>query len=314
MSGEAPIIILTLLVGWLGFFVLGYGVILLPVTHSWDLAFRESASSTFTLGFTLRSQSRPAAVDFLAAATGMISIALQIGYMPTLYGAYNRRETEVTLLHIRAGNPPWGPELISRATRLSTIETLPSLYENWERWASDVVESHSSYPVLLRFRSPHQDASWIVALLAVLDSAAIMLSIAPSQANLQFRLCLRAGFLCVQRLAETVGIVTNKDPSPDTEIELPFDEFAQAYHRIQDGGFEMERDVQEAWAHFKGWRVNYEAPVYALAKAIDAVPVVWSGPRRFSDPQVSPDVIVNRTPANPRGDGPREIPGNPHSK
>ena len=38
-------------------------------------------------------------------------IALQISYLPTLYSAYNRRETEVTLLKSRAGEPAWGPEL-----------------------------------------------------------------------------------------------------------------------------------------------------------------------------------------------------------
>ena len=40
----------------------------------------------------------PRRVVFLAAATGMIVVALQIGYLPTLYAAFNRRETEVALL------------------------------------------------------------------------------------------------------------------------------------------------------------------------------------------------------------------------
>ena len=50
----------------------------------------------------------------LAAASGLFVIAAQIGYLPTLYGAFNRRETEVTLLGSRAGTPPWGPELLAR--------------------------------------------------------------------------------------------------------------------------------------------------------------------------------------------------------
>lgn len=38
----------------------------------------------------------------MAAASGPLVIALQIAYLPTLYGAYNRREVEVTLLKSRA--------------------------------------------------------------------------------------------------------------------------------------------------------------------------------------------------------------------
>jgi len=39
----------------------------------------------------------------------------RIAYLPTLYAAYNRRETEVTLLGPRAGSPAWGPELLAQS-------------------------------------------------------------------------------------------------------------------------------------------------------------------------------------------------------
>ena len=85
---------------------------------------------------------------FLAAATGMVVVALQIGYLPTLYSAFNRRETEVALLNSRAGFPAWGPELLARThyalgSGVSTLNTLPDLYMEWERWSADVAESHT---------------------------------------------------------------------------------------------------------------------------------------------------------------------------
>jgi hypothetical protein len=52
-----------------------------------------------------RSGTEPSVTDFLAAASGLVIVALQIAYLPTLYAAYNRRETEVTLLGPRAGSP-----------------------------------------------------------------------------------------------------------------------------------------------------------------------------------------------------------------
>jgi len=52
----------------------------------------------FTLGFASTNGTAPTVVDILAAATGLVVVALQIAYLPTLYSAFNRRETEVTLL------------------------------------------------------------------------------------------------------------------------------------------------------------------------------------------------------------------------
>ena len=68
---------------------------------SFPAALREAASSLFTLGFAVRNGTEPSVAEFLAAASGLIIVALQIAYLPTLYAAYNRRETVVTLL-----NPP----------------------------------------------------------------------------------------------------------------------------------------------------------------------------------------------------------------
>ena len=40
----------------------------------------------------------------------------------------------------------------------------------------------------------------------------------------------------------------------------------------------MEQSPEEAWRHFRGWRVNPEAAAYLLADRLVAVP--WSGERR----------------------------------
>jgi hypothetical protein len=52
-------------------------------------ALREAGSSLFTLGFAVRSGTEPSAAESLAAASGLIIVALQIAYLPTLYAAYH---------------------------------------------------------------------------------------------------------------------------------------------------------------------------------------------------------------------------------
>ena len=77
------------------------------------------------------------------------------------------------------------------------------------------------------------------------------------------------------------GWTVDIDPDPDSEIALTFEEFAAAVDQLRAVGFPVEREAAEAWPHFRGWRVNYEALAYALAYRTDQVPAPWSGPRRW---------------------------------
>jgi hypothetical protein len=290
-----------LLVSWLAGFVAGFGLLLWLPGGSFPAAMREAGSSLFTLGFADRSAAAPSVIDFLAAASGLVVVALQIAYLPTMYAAYNRRETEVTLLRPRAGSPAWGPELLARAQIVRSLDQLTALYQGWERWAADVAESHASYPVLLRFRSPEPHSSWVISQLAVLDAAALHIAACPASAPYEARLCLQMGFTGLRQLARTLRIPIAEDPRPDDPVRLTWEEFLQGWERLISVGFPVERTAEEAWPHFRGWRVNYEAATYLLASTLDVVPARWSGPRRREWGTVEPFVLTNRTPEHPEG-------------
>lgn len=200
MALMGPVAFLTFLVVWLALFLVAYAFMLLPFSSiSLGRALIESGSSLFTLGFTYhRFQASAVVIYFVAAATGLGIMALLIGYLPTLYGAFNRRETLVTTLQSRAGAPAWGPEILARHQLVALTGALPDLYSDWERWAADVAESHSNYPILIWFRSPHPLRSWVLALLAVMDAAALHLALSPGSAPPQSRLALRMGFVCLR--------------------------------------------------------------------------------------------------------------------
>src|SRR5215472_8441581 len=81
----------------------GFALLLWPFAASGiSAAVTDAGSSIFTLGFAEPPGAAPSAIVFLAAASGLVVVALQIGYLPTLYAAFNRRETEVALLNARA--------------------------------------------------------------------------------------------------------------------------------------------------------------------------------------------------------------------
>ena len=292
LATQAAAILLTQLAVWLVVAYVGFALLLWPfATRGVVSAFVDAGSSMFTLGFAVPAGAEPAVIVFLAAAVGLVIITLQIAYLPTLYAAFNRRETEVALLNARGGFPSWGPELLARThyalgSGTSTLDTMPDLYAAWERWAADVTESHTTYLPLVRFRSPTPLSSWVTALLAVLDSAALFLALSPGKApEVPARLCLRAGFLCFNRIARAMGIDIPDEADPEAGISLTYAEFLDAVARMREVGFPIVRTPEEAWPEFVGWRVNYERAAYALAAVVYAVPAQWSGPRR---PVVAP--------------------------
>lgn len=284
---SAAYLISTLLV-WLLLFLVGFAFMLWPYSTDVGDAFRISGSSMFTLGIAAPHDSVPIAIVYIAAMTGLIVITLQIAYLPVLYAAYNRRETLVTMLEGLSGSPGWGPKILVRSAAIDNLDGVGDMYDRWMEWAAGVSESHTAYPVLLYFRSPSPQRSWVISLLSILDAGAMHLSLCPVSVPAPARNLMRIGYLAFRQLAAAIDHPVASDPSPDDDIHLTVDDFLQAAERARRAGMQFEREPEAAWAHFKGWRVNYEAAAYALAAELDVVPALWSGPRLRPGPPLSP--------------------------
>jgi hypothetical protein len=299
LATTAPVVLLVQLLVWAATLVIGFGLMLVATTHSFAEGLLQALTALFTVG-AIHIGGRPdTGVDISVGAIWVVIVALQIAYLPAIYSAFNHREGLVSLLESRAGEPAWGPELLIRHQLVGITDTLPDLYADWEEWSADVSESHTTYPVLLLFRSPEPWLSWLIGLVAVLDAGAMQLALAPDTAPSQARLCLRMGFTLLQRLAITLGWAVDPDPDPEGPIQLGFDEFAQAVTMLEGSGFPVERSAEEAWSDFRGWRVNYEEIAYRLADRLTAPPAPWSGSRRH----LRTGVVAPRRPPQRRPGG-----------
>ncbi len=274
-----PVAVLVQLVAWLLLLGVGFSVMLVAYTRDVGEAASEVGAAMFTLGLARSARFTNDTIVIFAAASGFVVIALQIAYLPALYAAFNRRESLITMLASRAGEPSWGPEILIRHQLVGIVDSLPDFYGQWEQWAADFSESHTTYPVLLLFRSPDPWSSWAVALLAVLDAAAMQLALNPTSAPSQARLSLRMGYTALRRISEALGWHYEHDPRPDDPIQLTRAEFADAVRLLHEVGFATERDAADAWVHFRGWRVNYEDLAYRWAARVLAPPAPWSGSR-----------------------------------
>jgi hypothetical protein len=312
LAAQASIALILQIVVWLAVFELGFALLLWPFMGTVGLvgAFELAGSSLCTLGYLAPHSGAPTGLADVASLVGLGTVALQIGYLPTLYAAFNRREGLVTMLDSRAGVPSWGPELLARThfglgSGVSAMDKLPELFEEWERWSADVSESHATYLALVNFRSPRPLSSWLTAQLAVLDGAALYLSLVPDAPGaISARLCLRGGFTCLRTIAGARGFAIPDDPDPNDGIALTYEEFVDAINRLASVDFPLERSNEEAWLDFVGWRINYEAAAYAIARAIDAPPALWSGPRRHPIPGIAPLRPLTRRAGAPGQKGP----------
>jgi hypothetical protein len=148
------------------------------------------------------------------------------------------------------------------------------------------------------FRSPDSSRSWLLALVAVLDAAALQTALCPTTAPRQARLYLSMGISCLRSFAQALRIPYDPDPLPTNPIRLREEEFLEGVALLAGVGFPMERSSSDAWRHFSGWRVNYEGIVDALTVLVIPPPAPWLLER--------PDVgsvhfprILNRTPEDP---------------
>jgi hypothetical protein len=294
LAWQSPLSLLIRLAVWLGLLVAGFALLLLPsLNGSLAAAFSHAGSSMFTLGYAAPTGTGSTTLEYLAAFTGLVVIGLQVGYLPTLYAAFNRRETEVTLLTSRAGVPAWGPEILARTRWGIEDSDIPSLLEElfvaWERWAAEVAESHTTYLTLARLRSPRPLSHWLIALIAVMDAAALHLALAPSrEPKLSPRLSLRMGFVALQQIATVMGLPVPDDPDPDGPVTVSFDEFTAATAMLREVGYPIEQTDEQAWPHFRGWRANYDGVAMLMARELDAPPALWTGSRRWPSTPIAP--------------------------
>jgi hypothetical protein len=277
----APVSLIVLPVVWLILVLIGYmGLFLAAGVHSARGAFLISGSSLLTLGFAAVGDG--VGLNLLAfseAAIGLILVALLIAYLPTMYAAFSRRETAVTLLAVRAGTPPSAVEMILRFHRLGRLDALTDLWATWEVWFAELEETHTSLAALAFFRSPQPEHSWVTAAGAILDGAALAVSTLDTPPDPLANLCLRAGFLALRRIADFFAIPHNASPQPGDPISITRAEYDAAVARLAAGGVPLKADREQAWRDFSGWRVNYDVVLILLAGLTKAPPAPWSSDR-----------------------------------
>jgi hypothetical protein len=280
MALFGPIGLLTLVATWLSLTTGAFTLMFWAVEQAgWGRAYYVSGSSLLTLGFEGVEGAMLHTLSFVEAAMGLALLALLITYLPSIYGAFSRRETLVALLETRAGTPPSAVELLLRFHRIGMRDDLAGVWLEWERWFAEVEESHTTFPVLTFYRSPEADRHWVTAAGTVLDAAALTLSIGRERRPPEAALALRSGYISLRRIAGFFGIAYDPDPARGDPISISREEFDRALDELVAAGVAVRSDRDEAWLDFAGWRVNYDTVLLDLAEITMAPYAPWSSDR-----------------------------------
>jgi hypothetical protein len=276
----APVALLVLpasfLVGLLfGFAGLYHAVLDAP----FSTALRESGSALFTLGFATPVSTGATLLVYAEAGLGLALLALLISYLPTMYGAFSRREVSVSELSVRAGTPPTPASWLVRAFKTGFNPRFPEVWEHWELWFVELEETHTSLAFLNFFRSPDPQRSWVTATGTVLDTAALHISLVDAPYSPEAAVCVRSGYLALRSIARFFGIPFDPDPAPDDPISIDRSEFDEVAAQLEAGGVPLKADRDQAWRDFRGWRVNYDSVLLAIAGFLSSPYGLWSSDR-----------------------------------
>lgn len=285
MALFAPIALLTLPVLWLLIVMVGYAGAEYAVSPGHGAAgvakaFEISGSYLLTLGTDAAPTIAGKLIGFTEAGLGLGLLALLITFLPSMYGAFARREALVGQLEVRANSPPSAVAMLTRYHVIGWLDRLDDQWAQWEQWFVDIEESHTSLGALSFFRSPHPDRSWVTAAGCVLDAAALAdstLDLGGRQAYAQ--LCLRSGYVTLRRIADFFGIEYDPDPEATGPISILRSEFDDAYMKLAKAGLPMRPDRDQCWLDFAGWRVNYDTVLLNLAALVFAPMAQWSSDR-----------------------------------
>jgi hypothetical protein len=279
MAYYAPIALFSLLTVWLLLVDAGYTAMFWALhVRPLGRAFVLSGSSLFTLGFARHGTIPADTLSFTESALGLMLLAVLITYLPSLYQAFSRREAGVTKLEVRTRNAS-GAGVLDLAWRVGRMETLKDLWLAWENWFVDVDESHTTFPTLVFFRSPHPEQSWITAAGTILDAASLHVSSVDTARSADPEYMIRAGYLCLLHIAEFFQLPADRDPAPDDPISVTREEFDAAWQQLAAAGIPMKPDRDQAWRDFAGWRVNYDKALVSVARLVMAPLSEWSSDR-----------------------------------
>ncbi len=248
---------------WVIGLVLGFGFMQLALklgSFTEALYFSGTTFVTVTYGDLVPRTGAMKAVSIIEGGCGLGFLALVIGYLPVLYQLFASREAHVILLDERAGSPPTAATLLKKHAEDLSLDSLDQLLREWELWASELMESHTSYPMLSYYRSQYSNQSWLGAMALIMDTCSVLMVGIHGMRTFQARMTFSVARLAIVELSRVLSITEFEQPKP----KLTSSQFIRMRETLKESGLNLiEADAELQLAKY---RATYEPFLASLAK------------------------------------------------
>jgi hypothetical protein len=278
-STFAPISVLVMLTVWVvqqivGFALIWWGIGGVSGVDGLADSLYFSGVVYFTVGFgeVVPVEQVPRFGALVEAFSGVLTTALVIGYLPALYSAYSEREQKLLTLDDGSEDRITPTNLVLSRTPDGDIRALDDFFADWESWIAQVLETHTTFPMLTTFRSQHHGQSWITALGLIADAALHVELTVQGQGRSAYWALRRASRLFDMLTAdadltayrEALDAVFDGDSAPLRDL----------YDTLAAHGFEM-LPYEEGVARSRVLRRTYDAQLEYLIDAFQAPRGFW---------------------------------------
>ena len=222
------------------------------------------------------------------SATGVAIAALAITLLFSLYESFRDREESVVALDALAGAPPSGVHILEASAERSIRPELKETFDDWRKWSAMVLESHLAYPLLVYFRSSHDNEAWINSFAAMMDAAALVFTTVEDASEGAAQLMFTVGI----HLVEDLGWVFRLKPAADGIVERS--EYDEAVDRLKRVGYKVK--AGDTWTEFMHYRRKYASSLNQMALRLAIPPAQWVGDRSYLPHRERPSVFRRRKP------------------
>jgi len=254
LSLYGPLSMLMLLIVWLAALLLGWALVYLGVIGNFNGAHDFASIGYFSAG---------------ALVTGLFTVALFIAYLPSVFAAYNRRETRLLILDDPTGRRITPVAVLTISAPDGDLGRLCDFFAGWELWVADILESHTAYPVLNFFRSRHPGQSWATALAVLIDAAALACAVIPGAEEREPLYMYRRGRRAVHEISSRLGV-----PAAIGAGALERDRLRIAYSRLVAKTIPA-RDFEDAWRRLQTLNREHAPQLEALLDFLSAPRTFW---------------------------------------
>jgi hypothetical protein len=283
LAAFAPLALILLFAIWGFALIVSYSLMLDAVRDQFKPPMNDYLTSFYVSGTTLvplaygdfvPQEGLARVLIFVESATGVGVAALAITLLFELYGSFREREEAVVALDALAGAPPSAVQLLETSAERGMDDILKETFDAWRTWSAMVLESHLAYPLLVFFRSSHDNEAWINSFGAMMDAASLVITSTDDRSKGAAKLMFTIGNHLVEDLTWALRLKTQ----PDAIIERS--EYDAALARLKAAGY-MVTDTDESWTKFSHYRSKYASMLNLMAQLLLAPPAAWVGDRSY---------------------------------